>query len=73
LNALPFAIALYKDKSMIFTNRAFLQSRGLASFEDAVNAKTLSQTDAVYALIHPDDCAAFTANLEDYRARADAG
>jgi PAS domain S-box-containing protein len=73
LNALPFAIAIYKNKAPIFGNRAFFESRGLRDMNHWLEAKAQEPISDDYALIHPDDYDAFVANLDDYRRRADSG
>ncbi len=73
LNALPFAIAIYKNKAPIFANRAFYESRGLRDFAHWLEAKKIEQISDEYALIHPDDYDEFIRNIEDYRRRVDSG
>ncbi|MFN3345783.1 MAG: PAS domain-containing protein [Chloroherpetonaceae bacterium] len=69
LNALPFAITIYKNKVPIFGNRAFYESRGLRDMAHWLEARAQEARSDDYALIHPDDCNAFIANIDEYRAR----
>ncbi len=73
LNALPFAIAIYRTKAPIFGNRAFYESRGLRDLNHWLEAKAQEPISDDYALIHPDDYDTFIANLDDYRRRVDSG
>ncbi|MFN3561054.1 MAG: PAS domain S-box protein [Chloroherpetonaceae bacterium] len=73
LNALPFAIAIYKNKVPIFGNRAFYESRGLRDMAHWLESKTQESSIDDYALIHPDDHNAFIANIDEYRARVEQG
>ncbi len=73
LNALPFAIAIYKSKAPVFANRAFYESRGLRDLNHWLEAKAQEPISDDYALIHPDDYDDFIANLDDYRRRVDSG
>ncbi len=73
LNALPFAIAIYKNKVPIFGNRAFLESRGFRDLNHWLEAKAQEPINDDYALIHPDDYGDFIANLDNYRRRVDSG
>lgn len=73
LNALPFAVAIYKNKVPIFGNSAFFSSRGLRDFNHWLEAKSQESISNDYALIHPDDYQSFIANLDDYRRRVDNG
>lgn len=73
LNALPFAIAIYKNKVPIFGNSAFFSSRGLRDFNHWLEATSQELISDDYALIHPDDHQSFIANLDDYRRRVDNG
>ncbi|MFQ3596827.1 MAG: PAS domain S-box protein [Chloroherpetonaceae bacterium] len=73
LNALPFAIAIYKNKAQIFANNAFFNSRGLRDMAHWLEAKKQEPINDDYALIHPDDYTSFVANLDDYRRRVDSG
>jgi PAS domain S-box-containing protein len=73
LNALPFAIAIYKNQAPIFGNRVFFESRGLRDLNHWLEAKAQEPINDDYALIHPDDYNDFIANLDDYRQRVDSG
>lgn len=73
LNALPFAVAIYKNKVPIFGNCSFFNSRGLRDINHWLESKSQEPINNDYALIHPEDYQSFIANLDDYRRRVDNG